>query len=69
MAELAKQEVVNDQYYISTVSDANGEFNYSSVVYGYHNKRIMWAKQYKVQQYKTLKEAEEGHKMLKQEFA
>ena len=67
MAEFSKQEVVNDQYYISTVEE--GEDKYSSVVYGYHNKRIMWARQFKVMHYKTQKEAEEGHKKLKQEFS
>jgi hypothetical protein len=69
MAEFSKQEVINDQYFISTVNDVDGEYNYSSVVYGYRNKAIMWAKQYKRARYKTAKEAEEGHKKLKQEFS
>jgi len=69
MTDFSKQEVVNDQYYISTVYDVDGEYNYSSVVYGYNNKRIMWAKQYKRAKYKTQKEAEEGHRNLKQEFS
>jgi hypothetical protein len=68
MAEFVKQDVVNDQYYISTAQDLDGK-NYSSVVFGYHNKRIMWGKVYKRVQYATQKEAEEGHKQLKQNFS
>lgn len=68
MAEFVKQDVVNDQYYISTAEDLAGG-NYSSVVFGYHNKRIMWGKVYKRAMYSTQKEAEEGHKQLKQEFS
>lgn len=67
MADFAKQDTVDDQYYISTTQDEGG--SYSSVVFGYHNKRIMWSKVYKRVQYPTQKEAEEGHKKLKQEFS
>ena len=66
MAEFSKQEVVNDQYYISTTEDGG---KLSSVVFGYNNKRVMWSKVYKKVQYNTQKEAEEGHKKLKQEFS
>lgn len=69
MAEFSKQDVVDDQYYISTTEDVEGEDNYSSIVFGYHNKRVMWGKRYKHVRYKTQKEAEEGHKKLKQEFS
>jgi cyclophilin family peptidyl-prolyl cis-trans isomerase len=67
MAEFVKQDTVNDQYFISTTQDESG--NYSSVVFGYHSKKIMWSKVYKRVTYTTQKEAEEGHKQLKQEFA
>lgn len=70
MAEYAKQEVINDQYYISTTGSIGEEGKkFSSVVFGYNNKRIMWAKVYKQVYYDSLKEAEEGHKKLKQEFS
>lgn len=69
MADFAKQDVVNDQYLISTTEDVFGENKFSSNVYGYYNKQIMWGKRYKLVRYKTMKEAEEGHKILKQEFA
>lgn len=68
MAEFAKQDVVDDQYFISTAQDLDGG-TYSSVVLGYHNKRIMWGKVYKKVTYANQKEAEEGHKKLKQEFS
>ncbi len=69
MTQFSKQEVVNDQYYISTTEDKDGENNFSTLVIGYHNKRVMWSKVYKTVRYKTQKEAEEGHKALKQEFS
>ncbi len=69
MADFAKIEVVNDQYVISTTSDEFGEDKFSSNVYGYHNKQIMWGKRYKQVRYKTQKDAEDGHKTLKQEFS
>jgi hypothetical protein len=57
MAEYNKQDVVNDQYYISTSESSD------------RNKMVMWAKVYKTATYATLKEAEEGHKQLKKEFS
>ncbi len=69
MAEFSKQDVVNDQYYISTNQDLDGGKTYSSVVFGYHNKKIMWGKVYKKVTYTDQKEAEEGHRKLKQEFS
>lgn len=70
MAEYSKQDVVNDQYYISTgeSTDTPG-MNYTTRVFGYRNKMVMWAKVYKTATYATLKEAEEGHKQLKKEFS
>jgi hypothetical protein len=69
MAELSKQDVVNDQYYISTTASLSGEGKYLSTVFGYHNKKIMWSKVYKQVYYDTVKEAEEGHKELKKEYS
>jgi hypothetical protein len=69
MAELNKQDLINDQYYISTTTNDADDKKFLSVVYGYHNKTVMWCKVYKKVQYTTLKEAEEGHKKLKQEFS
>lgn len=69
MAEFSKQDVVNDQYYISTTQETEGGDKFSSVVFGYHNKKVMWGKVYKKVQYANQKEAEEGHKKLKQEFS
>lgn len=69
MAEFNRQETVNDSYFISTVPFGDGTERHTTVVYGLHNKRIMWAKVYKKAEYKTAKEAEEGHKKLKQEFS
>lgn len=68
MAEFNRQETVNDAYMISTAPDGDGE-KHSTVVFGVHNKRVMWSKVYKKVQYKTAKDAEEGHKKLKQEFS
>lgn len=70
MTVFNKQDVVNDQYLISTCnSEDTPGVNYTSRVFGYRNKTVMWAKVYKVATYATLKEAEEGHKKLKQEFS
>lgn len=69
MAELNKQDVVNDQYYISTTASLSGKGKYLSTVFGYRNKTIMWSKVYKQVYYNTAKEAEEGHKLLKQQFS
>jgi hypothetical protein len=69
MAELNKQDVVNDQYYISTTASLSGEGKYLSTVFGYRNKTIMWSKVYKQVYYNSLKEAEEGHKELKKQYS
>jgi hypothetical protein len=69
MAELSKQDVVNDQYYISTTASLSGEGKYLSTVFGYRNKTIMWSKVYKQVYYNSLKEAEEGHKELKKQYS
>jgi hypothetical protein len=69
MAEINKQDLISDQYYISTTVDDVDDKKFLSVVYGYHNKTVMWCKVYKKVQYDTLKEAEEGHKKLKQEYS
>jgi len=69
MAELSKQDVVNDQYYISTTASLSGEGKYLSTVFGYRNKTIMWSKVYKQVYYNSLKEAEEGHKDLKKQYS
>lgn len=69
MVDFAKQDVVNDQYYISTTASADAGKKFVSTVFGYYNKRIMWSKVYKQVYYKDIKEAEEGHKALKKEFS
>lgn len=68
MAEFSRQETLNDSYMISTAPDGEGE-KHSSVVFGVHNKRVMWSKVYKKVHYASAKDAEEGHKKLKQEFS
>lgn len=68
MAEFAKQDVIDDQYYLSTGTHYDADKKFVSTVFGYHNKQIMWSKIYKKVFYKTMKEAEEGHKKLKQEY-
>ena len=70
MAEFSKQEVVDDQYYISTtVSNQEAGKHFATAVFAYNNKRIIWSKMYKKVYYETQKEAEEGHKQLKKEFS
>lgn len=70
MAEFNKQDVVEDQYFILTSnSEGTPGVNFTSRVFGYNAKRVMWAKVYKTATYATLKEAEEGHKALKKEFS
>lgn len=65
MADFPKQEVIADQYVVQT-TEADGGF--TTRVFGYRNKMIMWAKVYKTVHYTTAKEAEEGHKAIKKEF-
>lgn len=69
MATFYREEVLADQYYILT-SESIGTpgMNYTTRVFGYRNKMVMWAKVYKTVHYATPKEAEEGHKQLKKEF-
>lgn len=69
MLDFAKQDVVDDQYYISTTASSDPGKKFISTVFGYHNKRIMWSKVYKTVYYESIKEAEEGHKKLKKEFS
>ena len=69
MAEFPKQEVLADQYYILTSeSEGTPGKNFTTRVFGYRNKMVMWAKVYKTAHYETPKEAEEGHKAIKKEF-
>lgn len=69
MLDFAKQDVVDDQYYVSTTASSDAGKKFKSTVFGYHNKKIMWSKVYKQVYYETMKEAEEGHKQLKKEFS
>lgn len=70
MAEFPKQEVLSDRYYVLT-SESTGTpgMNYTTRVFGYRNKAVMYGKVYKTAHYATAKEAEEGHKAIKKEFA
>lgn len=69
MAEFPKQEVLGDQYYILTSesTDLAGK-KFTTRVFSYRNKAIMYGKVYKTVHYATPKEAEEGHKAIKKEF-
>lgn len=69
MADFSKQDVVDDQYYISTIPSTQASHKFVSTVFGYYNKRIMYGKVFKQVYYQTVKEAEEGHKELKKEFS
>ena len=69
MAEFPKQEVLADQYYILTSESVGiAGKNYTTRVFGYRNKAVMYGKVYKTTHYTTPKEAEEGHKAIKKEF-
>jgi hypothetical protein len=70
MAEFPKQEVLSDRYFILTSESVGIDGKtFTTRVFGYRNKAVMYGKVYKTAHYATAKEAEEGHKALKKEFS